>query len=199
MIFGDFKLSFPGMHYIQNALGAIATADFLKINPEIIADGLAAFKGVSRRYEKIIDYENFKIIDDYGHTPIEIKSVIKAVREEFPEGFLLTIPCLRQFHRTKNLIEEFAKILAMSDSCVVAPIVSGLGDDEKTIDSITSKDLALKIMFYGINTKSGSTNIEVADESIEILRKTRKNPKIILTIGSGISKDIIELLKKYSI
>lgn len=54
-------------------------------------------------------------------------------------------------------------------------------------------------MFYGINTKSGSTNIEVADESIEILRKTRKNPKIILTIGSGISKDIIELLKKYSI
>jgi UDP-N-acetylmuramate--alanine ligase len=195
ILFGTFRMPLPGIHYVQNALAAIAIANYLGVNREVISDGLRYYKGVSRRYEKIVDRDDFNIIDDYGHTPIEIKAVIGAVREEFPKGFLLCIPCLRQFHRTKHLLKEFAGVFALTDACIVAPIVSGLGDDSSTLNFVTSENLASEIRSYGTDATSGSTDKEIVVKATEILSKAGRTPKIVLTIGSGVSSGVIALLK----
>ena len=195
--FGTFRMLFQGVQYVQNALAAIAMANHIGISCEVIDNGLRSYRGVSRRYEKVINRDDFKIIDDYGHTPIEIKTVIEAVRREFPEGFLLCVPCLRQFHRTKRLLKEFADVFATADACVVAPIVTGLGDNNNIRSLITPEHLASEIRSHGIDTTSGFTEEETVTKAIEILGKTRKIPKIVLAIGSGISSGIIARLKEY--
>lgn len=197
--FGTFRMPFPGVHYVQNALAAIAIANHIGIGREAIGNGLQSYKGVSRRYEKIVDRDNFKIIDDYGHTPVEIQAVIKAAREEFPNGFLLCIPCLRQFHRTKRLLKDFANVFATADACAIAPIVAGLGDDRVTPSIIGPEHLASEIRLCGTVAVSGSTEKEVVTKAVEILDGTHKIPKIILAIGSGISSGIIEQLKRYQL
>jgi UDP-N-acetylmuramate--alanine ligase len=193
--FGSFRISFPGAHYVQNALATIAMAHFVGIAPEVIRAGLEAYKGVHRRYEKIVDRPNIKIIDDYGHTPIEISAVFSAVREEFPSGFLLCVPCLQQFHRTKHLLAEFSKVFATADACIIGPIVAGLGDTEQSVNSITSEDLAVTIRSFGGNAQSSFTPDEVV---LDILNDVHlyQTPLIILIIGSGVSAKIIERITK---
>src|SRR6266567_7562871 len=48
---GEFHLNIPGEHNVLNATAAIAVAMELRVNPDVIREGLRQFTGVGRRFE----------------------------------------------------------------------------------------------------------------------------------------------------
>ena len=71
-------LSLPmvGDHNIRNALSAIAIAQEMGVETEVLRRALADFSGVKRRFTKTGEVNGVSIIDDYGHHPVEILAVL---------------------------------------------------------------------------------------------------------------------------
>jgi UDP-N-acetylmuramate--alanine ligase len=74
----NLHLPMPGEHNVLNALAAIAVARELSVTADSIRKGLAGFGGVKRRFTTTGVADGVRVIDDYGHHPVEIGSVLKA-------------------------------------------------------------------------------------------------------------------------
>ncbi|MCA8888573.1 MAG: UDP-N-acetylmuramate--L-alanine ligase, partial [Parvularculaceae bacterium] len=73
-------LPMPGVHNVSNALAAAIVARKVGVANEAIKSGFANFAGVKRRFTRVGEWKGVTIIDDYGHHPVEIASVLRAAR-----------------------------------------------------------------------------------------------------------------------
>src|SRR5690606_22567464 len=80
-VISGIELPMPGMHNALNATAAITVAEQLKVSDDQIRAGLKGFGGVKRRFTKTGEVNGIAIIDDYGHHPVEIASVLRAARQ----------------------------------------------------------------------------------------------------------------------
>ena len=67
---GTFRLAVPGVHNLQNALGAAAAARCFGVDWDTVRDALTAFQGVERRFEMVGLVRGILIVDDYAHHQI---------------------------------------------------------------------------------------------------------------------------------
>jgi UDP-N-acetylmuramate--alanine ligase len=138
---GPFELSVPGRHNILNATAAVAIASQLAVPPDRIAEGLAQFRGVDRRFQVRGHAGGVTVVDDYGHHPTEIRATLAAAREcGHKRIHILFQP--HRYSRTKDLMEEFSTAFADADSVVVLPIYAA---SEEPIPGITAETLAGRI------------------------------------------------------
>ena len=72
----DIIMSMPGKHNVENACVAISVALINGVAHENIKEALAGFKGIQRRFERIIVSKDLVFIDDYAHHPGELKVAI---------------------------------------------------------------------------------------------------------------------------
>ena len=77
---GDFSLQQLGRHNVLNSLAVIAVSLELGLSVDKIRDGLANFRGVGRRLEKIGEKNSILVMDDYGHHPTEIRATLSALK-----------------------------------------------------------------------------------------------------------------------
>jgi len=94
-VLGRVELGIPGRHNVLNALGSIALADQHKANFQSIANALSQFAGAKRRFETKYLSEKFRIVDDYGHHPTEVKAIIQTARQLQPERLIIIFQKLR--------------------------------------------------------------------------------------------------------
>ncbi|HPA90755.1 MAG TPA: UDP-N-acetylmuramate--L-alanine ligase [Quisquiliibacterium sp.] len=125
----DIVLNAPGMHNVQNALAAIAVADELGVPDEAIVTGLAEFNGVGRRFQRYGEIPaqgggHFTLIDDYGHHPVEMAATLSAARGAFPGRRLVLAFQPHRYTRTRDLFEDFAKVLSTADVLLLAEVYS---------------------------------------------------------------------------
>jgi UDP-N-acetylmuramate--alanine ligase len=116
-------LSMPmaGRHNVLNALAAIAVARELGVSPEDIRGGLAGFGGVRRRFTTTGVVGGVRIIDDYGHHPVEIASVLAAARA-MTTGRVLAIVQPHRYSRLRDLFQDFCRCFNDADLVVVADV-----------------------------------------------------------------------------
>ena len=125
----DIVLNAPGMHNVQNALAAIAVADELGVPDEAIVTGLAEFNGVGRRFQRYGEIPaqgggHFTLIDDYGHHPVEMAATLSAARGAFPGRRLVLAFQPHRYTRTRDLFEDFTKVLSTADVLLLAEVYS---------------------------------------------------------------------------
>ena len=123
----EIVLNTPGMHNIQNALAAIAVADELGVPDDAIVAALAEFTGVGRRFQRYgeaasRDGGRFTLIDDYGHHPAEMQATLAAARGAFPGRRLVLAFQPHRFTRTRDLFEDFARVLSTTDALLLAEV-----------------------------------------------------------------------------
>ena len=106
-----------GMHNVQNALATIATGIELKIPLTKIKNTLKNFTGVQRRFQKVGNFKNTTIIDDYGHHPVEINSALSAARLLAPETKIIAIFQPHRYSRLKDLFDDFCSSFNNADHC----------------------------------------------------------------------------------
>lgn len=119
-------LNLPGRHNVQNALAAIAVAWQSGVTIEAIQQALRQFQGVGRRFdlrgELEIDEGKVLLVDDYGHHPRELAMVFAAARSGWPDRRLVVAFQPHRYSRTRDLLDDFANILADVDVLVLTDV-----------------------------------------------------------------------------
>ena len=145
----DIFLPMGGWHNVENAIGAITASRVLGISPRAIREAMACFKGVQRRFEKLIDNERLVLIDDYAHHPEELNVLLDGVRSLYPQALCTIIFQPHLFSRTRDLAPQFAKALAKADRVVLLPLYPAR---ELPIEGVSSesigKDMVGVPLFY---------------------------------------------------
>ena len=114
-------LNLPGVHYVQNALAAIAVATEVGAADEAIIKALGEFRGVGRRFQRYGELPLPKggavtVIDDYGHHPVEMSATLAAARGAFPGRRLVLAFQPHRYSRTRDCFEDFVQVLGTVDA-----------------------------------------------------------------------------------
>ena len=180
----DIELNLAGMHNVLNALSAIAIAREIGIEDTHIARALASFSGVGRRFQRYGDVAisgggSFTLIDDYGHHPVEMDAVLKAARGAFPGKRILLAFQPHRYTRTRDLFEDFVKVLSTADELVLADVYPA---GEAPIVAADGRALTRALRVLG---KIEPLFVEtVADLPAAVFSRVR-NGDIVITMGAG--------------
>lgn len=183
----DCVIPIPGYHNIENALAAITVMKHLHMNDEDIRNGLTTFLGVQKRFDIVYNDGRHIVIDDYGHHPTEIKTVINAIRALYRDKTITAIIRPHQYIRTKDFWNEFINNLSLADSVIILDIYQ---TREKIIEGISAQTLCEQLKI----TDKASCDMH---HLVDALAKIHDND-IIINFGAGDSeiftKDIINYL-----
>lgn len=179
-----FSLTLPGKHNLLNAVTALAMAIEYGAPKDKLAEALAGFKGVKRRFSYKIKTRELVLIDDYAHHPAEIAAAHQAVREMHPEKQVLVVFQPHLFSRTRDFAEDFATSLQDFDQIFLLDIYPAR---EKPISGISSEWLLKKID----NPNKSLVQKEMLSEEIK-----KANPQIIMMLGAGDIGEEVETVKK---
>ena len=121
------SLNLPGVHNVLNALAAIAVATELGVSDAAIAQGLSDFKGVGRRFTQVGDFAAakggpFKVVDDYGHHPVEMAATLAAARGAWPDRRVVLAFQPHRYTRTRDCFEDFVKVLGSADAVLLTEV-----------------------------------------------------------------------------
>ncbi len=181
------KPGHPGIHNLENALGAAALAHQAGVGAEKIREALNSFNGVRRRFEICLQTEKKVYVDDYAHHPEEIRACISSARAMWPGRKLTGIFQPHLFSRTKELADEFAESLSELDELILMDIYPAR---EAPIEGVTAElilnRVTLKQAIYCPR-----------EELLDLLEK--KETDVLLTMGAGdidrFAGSITQLLK----
>jgi UDP-N-acetylmuramate--alanine ligase len=177
-------LNLPGRHNVLNALSAIAIGFECGAEIEAIQKGLAEFAGVGRRFQrygevKLADGGSFTLVDDYGHHPVEMAATLEAVRGAFPNNRLVLAFQPHRYTRTRDLFEDFVKVLSTVDVLLLAEVYAA---GEAPIVAADGRSLARAVRVGG---KVEPVFVEhIADLPSSILSIVRDGD-VVLTMGAG--------------
>jgi UDP-N-acetylmuramate--alanine ligase len=141
---GRFTMPMVGHHNIRNALAAIAIAQEMGIEPDVLKRALLDFSGVKRRFTRTGVVNDVTIIDDYGHHPVEIAAVLAAARTSTRRNVIAVVQPHR-YSRVRDLFDEFCTCFNDADIVIVADIypageapISGI-DRDALVDGIRAR------------------------------------------------------------
>jgi len=184
----DLQFNLPGRHNLSNALIALAMAVEYGCPYRQLAEALASYKGVKRRFTYQIKTDNFIYIDDYAHHPEEINAVYQAIREMYPGKKILAIFQPHLFSRTRDFADDFAKSLSQFDEIILLDIYPAR---ELPIEGITSTWLLSKIE---------NLNKQLINKAEMTQKIHESNAQILLTIGAGdIGEEVKHIKKEFSV
>ncbi|WP_222987473.1 UDP-N-acetylmuramate--L-alanine ligase [Psittacicella hinzii] len=147
----DLELSVSGKHNASNATAALVVALHEGLPLEKIKDGLKAFTGAGRRFDKIGEYQidekrKALFIDDYGHHPTELEATIATARENFPDRRLVMLFEPHRYSRTINLFDDFVLALSKADQIILLDVYPA---GEEPIVGADSQSLSHEIRKLG--------------------------------------------------
>jgi UDP-N-acetylmuramate--alanine ligase len=125
----------PGDHMLLNAVGALAAGVELGVDAQSLADGLAGYSGVRRRFELKGAARGVTVYDDYAHHPTEVGAQIAAARTVLPvgSGRLVVIFQPHLYSRTASFADAFGRALADADVVVVLDVYGAREDPQPGI------------------------------------------------------------------
>ena len=177
-------LNLPGLHNVQNALAAIAVASELGVADAAICKALAEFRGVGRRFQRYgevaaADGGKFTLIDDYGHHPAEMAATLAASRGAFPGRRLVLAFQPHRYTRTRDLFEDFVRVLSTADAVVLAEVYAA---GEAPIVAADGRSLARAVRVAG---KVEPVFVEDIAQMPEAIRRVAKDGDVVVTMGAG--------------
>jgi UDP-N-acetylmuramate--alanine ligase len=124
------RVAVPGEHMALNAVAALLAGLELGAPVDGLAEGLAAFGGVRRRFEFKGRAGDVRVYDDYAHHPTEVAAQLRAVRTAAGSGRVVVVFQPHLYSRTKLFSEEFASALSLADEVVVLDVYGAREEPE---------------------------------------------------------------------
>ena len=123
----DIVLNLAGRHNVLNALAAISVAVELNVPDEAVQRAMANFGGVGRRFQSYGDVPaqsggTFRVIDDYGHHPVEMAATLAAARGAYPDSRLVLAFQPHRYTRTRDCFEDFVKVIGLADVVLLSEV-----------------------------------------------------------------------------
>ena len=177
------QLNLPGRHNVLNALAACAVGWQLGVDAASMAAALESFQGVGRRFqmrgELALDTGSVLLVDDYGHHPSELAAVFAAARGGWPERRLVVAFQPHRYSRTRDLLDDFARVLSEVDVLVLTEIYPA---GEAPIANADGRALARAVRARG---KVDPVFIEHPRELVEVLPALLQDGDLLMLAGAG--------------
>ncbi len=119
---GEISLPVPGRHMGLNSAAAVLTTLRLGLPIGQVADALAAFPGVRRRFELKGVADGVRVYDEYAYHPTAMTAALQTLREVAGSGRLLVVFQPYRVYRTRDFRAEIAAALAIADEAIVMEV-----------------------------------------------------------------------------
>jgi len=176
-------LNLPGRHNVLNALAAATIGWQLGVEAEAIVRALGRFQGVGRRFHRrgeiALDQGTALLVDDYGHHPRELAAVFAAARGGWPGRRLVVGFQPHRYSRTRDLMDDFANVLAEVDVLVLADVYAA---GETPIAGADGRALARAVRARG---KVDPVLVEHPREFRDTLPALLRDGDLLLLMGAG--------------
>jgi UDP-N-acetylmuramate--alanine ligase len=174
----DLFLPVAGRHNVQNAVGAIAVARELGVGDNAIRAGLAGFAGVKRRFTTTGLWNGVRIVDDYGHHPVEIAAVLRAARE-VTDGRVIAVVQPHRFTRLRDLFQDFSTCFNEADVVAIADVYPA---GEASIPGIDADALAASVGSHGHRRALKLSSLE---DLPDFVRAEATAGDVVVCLGAG--------------
>jgi UDP-N-acetylmuramate--alanine ligase len=181
----DVTLNLAGMHNVLNSLAAIAIALEVGVADDAIVAALAEFQGVGRRFQRYGEIAlpdgggSFTLIDDYGHHPVEMRATLEAVRGAFAGRRLVLAFQPHRYTRTRDLFEDFVKVLCGVDALVLAEVYAA---GEQPIVGADGRALMHALRVAG---QSETMFVEDMEQMPQAIMQMARDGDVVITMGAG--------------
>lgn len=173
----DIRVGVPVEINIDNAVASAAAAITAGASEEDVKRGIASFMGAKRRFEIWLDGSTHPgapvLIDDYAHSPNEVKNSIRSVKKLYPGRKLTVIFQPHLYTRTRDFAPEFAAALTEADSVIMPEIYPAR---ELPIPGVTT-DIILK------DVKSSEKTYCERKDLLNLIKNS--NFEILMTLGAA--------------
>lgn len=183
---GCITLNVPGLHNIQNSLGAMLAGLKLGIDKDIIISNISRYTGTKRRFELKAEIDGVTVIEDYAHHPTEISATIRTAKRWFGRR-LVGVFQPHRYTRTKLLKERFVCCFDELDILILTDIY---GAFEEPIEGVCTGEI------YELIQRRGHPKVEyiVKERLVEFLYYLVRGGDILLIMGAG---DINEVTNEF--
>jgi UDP-N-acetylmuramate--alanine ligase len=191
---------------VLNSLAAIAVALEVGVADDAIVAALAEFEGVGRRFQRYGEIPvlngplpnplpqagegtnvsasasvsgSFTLIDDYGHHPAEMAATLEAVRGAFPGRRLVLAFQPHRYTRTRDLFEDFVKVLCSVDALVLAEVYAA---GEPPIVGADGRTLMHALRVAGQGEAVFVEDIQLMPQAI---MQMARGGDVVITMGAG--------------
>ena len=169
------ELGVPLLINVENAVAAMAVAYLCGAHLDELSQGVASFRGVYRRFDRLIDDPRCVLIDDYAHHPNELDPSVRSVRQLYPDRKILGIFQPHLYSRTQDFYREFAHSLDQLDEVILLDIYPAR---ELPIPGVTSHLIAEAMEHKDV--------VVLPKEGLlPHLRSLTSLPEVILMVGAG--------------
>lgn len=185
----NVSLNQPGMHNVQNACAAIAIAREIGVADSATQKALSEFNGVGRRFTRYGEINlpllegkpngSFALVDDYGHHPVEMAATLSAARGAYPDRRLVLVFQPHRYTRTRDLFEDFVKVLSTTDVLVLAEVYAA---GEAAIVAADGRALARAVRVAG---KVEPVFVEAIGDMSEAVLSVLRDGDVVITMGAG--------------
>jgi UDP-N-acetylmuramate--alanine ligase len=176
--FVDLHLPMPGHHNVLNALAGVAVARELGLEEAAIRKGLAEFGGVRRRFTTTGVAGGVRVVDDYGHHPVEIAAVLKAARA-VTTGKVIAVVQPHRYTRLRDLFDDFCHGFNDADVVIVADVYPA---GEAPIEGASRDSLIEGLRRYG------HRRVLALDSPVELAGLVRAEAEpgdLVVLLGAG--------------
>jgi len=167
--YGTFLIPGFGRHHVLNALSVIAICQYEGLSKEDVAERLATFGGVKRRFSES-EFGTQILVDDYAHHPKEISATIESARKKYPDRQVVAIFQPHTYTRLKSFMDDFATSLREADVTYLCEIFGSAREQE---GQVRVEDLQEKIPQASILTR----------DNVSVLRQHEN--AVLLFMGAG--------------
>ncbi|GHE87394.1 UDP-N-acetylmuramate--L-alanine ligase [Amycolatopsis deserti] len=172
----EVRVAVPGEHMAFNAVAALLAGLELGAPLDGLAEGLAAFGGVRRRFEFKGRAGDVRVYDDYAHHPTEVAAQLRAVRHAAGGGRVVVVFQPHLYSRTKLFAAEFAEALGLADEVVLLDVY---GAREEPEPGVSGALIAEKITGAGVHYEPAF------DRAVALAADLVKPGDLLVTMGAG--------------
>ncbi len=176
---GRVRLQMPGVHNVLNSLAAIAVGLELDMDFHDIAEALAEFGGIERRFQIKGERRGVMVVDDYGHHPAEIRATLQAAKDGWGERRLVVVFQPHRYSRTQYLLQDFFSAFNEAEVLITTEIYPA---GETPIPGVSGRQIYDGVKRHGHRDVS---YVEQAGDVLALLEERLRPGDLVLTLGAG--------------
>jgi UDP-N-acetylmuramate--alanine ligase len=176
--FEGLHLPMAGHHNVLNALAAIAVARELGVPEAKLRQGLSGFGGVRRRFTTTGVANGVRVVDDYGHHPVEIASVLTAARA-VTQGRVVAVVQPHRYSRLRDLFDDFCHCFNDADTVIVADVYAA---GEAPLEGVDRQALVEGLRRYGHRRV---IPLDAPGELAGLVSQEAKAGDVVVLLGAG--------------
>lgn len=142
------RIDMPGHHLVLNATAAFTLGLAVGADAVGLAEGIARYAGVGRRFEHRGEAAGVRFVDDYAHMPTEVKAVLSAATAGGGPGAadrrrVVAVFQPHRYSRTEAVWPDYADAFVDADVVVIADVYAA---GEEPIEGVTGRLVADAIL-----------------------------------------------------